>query len=75
MEKLSISAYWAGVVSTVLALVTRGLAMLGIYAMPTAQPGVAKVPISSRTFLEGAILFFVMAIAGHVIASAKTQRS
>ena len=75
MEKqLSMAAYWAGIVSTLLALVTRGLAMFGIYAMPTAQPGVAKVPISYRTFLEGAVLFFVMAIAGSVITWAKTQR-
>ena len=75
MEKqLATAAYWAGIVSTVLALIMRGLALLGIYAF---SPGVVagRNPVSFRTFLEGAILFFVMAIASSVIAMAKDRKA
>ena len=63
MEKqLTVGAYWAGIASTVLALLARGLALFGMFAV--AAPGAAGSPISYRTFLEGAELFFLMAIAG-----------
>ncbi len=74
MEKqLSTAAYWIGIVSTVLALVTRGLTVLGIFVFPMPSPG--KIPISYRSFLDGAILFFLMAIAGSVITWAKAPKA
>lgn len=75
-RQLSVIAYWIGIASTVLALITRGLAVIGVQVFPTAQQTVgSRVPVSYRTFLEGAVLFFVMAIAGSVLSWAKTQRS
>ena len=77
MEKqLATAAYWIGVLSTALALILRGLAVLGVFVFPyTPTAAGGKIPISYRTFLEGAILFFVMAIASAVIAWAKEQRA
>jgi hypothetical protein len=72
-KQLSTAAYWIAIVSTVLALITRGLAVLGIFVFPVSSPG--KIPISYRTFLDGAILFFIMAIASSVIAWAKKQEA
>jgi len=75
-KKLSIVAYWIGIVSTVLAIILRGLAVLGIFLFPsTPLAGGDKIPVSYRTFLEGAVLFFVMAIASSVIAWAKAQKA
>ena len=75
MEKqLATAAYWIGVLSTLIAIITRGLALLGIFVFsPTVVAG--KNPISYRTFLEGAILFFVMAIASALIAWAKERKA
>ncbi len=74
MEKqLATAAYWIGLVSTVLALITRGLTVLGIFVFPVSTPG--KIPISYRSFLDGAILFFIMAIASSVIVWAKAQKA
>lgn len=75
MEKqLATAAYWIGILSTVLALIMRGLALLGIFAYsPAVFAG--KNPISFRTFLEGAILFFVMAIASTAVAWAKERKA
>lgn len=78
MEKqLSAAAYWIGLASTVIALILRGLAVLGIVLFPYRPDAIAagKIPISYRTFLEGAVLFFVMAIAGSVITWTKAQKS
>ena len=73
MEKqLSTIAYWIGVLSTVVALITRLLAAVGVFVF-TSTPG--KVPISYRSFLDGAMLFFVMAIASSVAAWVKQQRA
>lgn len=73
MEKqLATAAYWIGLISTVLALITRGLAVLGISIFPASDLG--KIPISYRSFLDGAILFFIMAIASSVVAWAKAQK-
>jgi hypothetical protein len=74
-KQLATAAYWIGLVSTVLALITRGLTVLGIFVfpVPTATPG--KIPISYRSFLDGAILFFIMAIASSVIVWAKAQKA
>ena len=74
MEKqLSTVAYWIGVISTVLALITRLLAMMGVLVLPAQTLG--KNPISYRSFLDGAMLFFVMAIASSVAMWVKQQKS
>ena len=75
MEKqLSNAAYWLGIISSVLALITRGLSALGVALFPVvSSPG--KIPISYRSFLDGAILFFTMAIASSVTMWAKSQKS
>jgi hypothetical protein len=75
MEKqLTIAAYWVGIASTVVALITRALAMFGIVALAAASsPG--RSPISYRTFLEGAELFFLMAIAGSVLIWARSNKT
>jgi hypothetical protein len=72
-KQLATAAYWIGLVSTVLALITRGLTVLGIFVFPVSTTG--KIPISYRSFLDGAILFFIMAIASSVIVSAKAQKA
>jgi len=72
MEKqLSTVAYWIGVISTVLALITRLLAVFGVL-VSTSTSG--KIPITYRSFLDGAILFFVMAIASSLAMSVKAQK-
>jgi hypothetical protein len=74
MEKqVSTVAYWIGVICTILALITRLLAVIGIFVSSTAPSG--KVPISYRSFLDGAILFFMMAIASSVAMWVKQQKS
>jgi hypothetical protein len=74
MEKqLCTVAYWIGVISTALALMTRLLAVIGLFALPAATAG--KNPISYRSFLDGAMLFFVMAIASSVAMWVKQQKS
>ena len=73
MEKqLCSAAYWIGIISTVLAVIGRGLAVLGIFVFPVV-PG--RILISYKTFLDGAMLFFVMAIASSVTMWAKGQNS
>jgi hypothetical protein len=74
MEKqLGIAAYWLGFISTVLALITRALAMVGVWGLPAATSG--KIPLSYKSFLDGAMLFFVMAIASSVVMWVKQQKS
>lgn len=54
MEKqLSTVAYWIGIISTVLALITRLLAVFGVFVSTSAS---GKIPITYRSFLNGAIL-------------------
>jgi len=73
MEKrLCNASYWIGIVSTVLAVIMRGLAIVGVFVFP-ASPGAIR--ISYHTFLDGAMLFFVMAIASSVTMWAKSQKS
>jgi len=74
-KQLSTAAYWIAVVSTVLALITRLLAAMGIFVFPQMPQTPGKIPISYRSFLDGAILFFIMAIASSVIAWAKAQKT
>jgi hypothetical protein len=73
-KQLAAIAYWLGILSTILALITRGLAVMGWFAFSNAYAGRGN-PISYRTFLEGAVLFFVMAIASGVIALSKERSS
>lgn len=73
MEKqLSVASYWIGLVSLVLALVFRILAIMGV-AVWSASP--ASVPISYLTFFHGAEVFLLLSIASSVIAWAKLPRS
>lgn len=77
MEKqLATAAYWIGIASTAIALITRALAVLHVFVLPhnTTVPGGTSA-LSYRSFLEGAILFFVMAIASAVIALAKERKA
>ncbi len=70
---LATAAYCIGVVSAVLALITRGPAAMGVFVLHLSAPG--QNAISYRSFLDGAILFFIMAIASSVIAWAKAQKA
>lgn len=73
MEKqLTVAAYWIAVGSTVLALVFRALAFWGVWLFPLT-PG--RSVISHRTFLDGAVLFFLMAIAGSVLTSTRSYKT
>jgi hypothetical protein len=71
-KQLATAAYWIGIVSTLVALAMRALAVMGIFEF---SPSVGRHPISYRTFLEGAVLFFVMAIASGVLALTKERRA
>jgi hypothetical protein len=73
-RKLATTAFWIGILSTALAIVMRGLAIVGIpaYSAAYAENG---HPLTFRTFLEGAILFFVMAIAAGVLAWSKERKA
>jgi hypothetical protein len=71
-KQLATTAYWIGILSTVLALIMRGLAVIGMFAF---SPTVGRNPISYKTFLDGALLFFVMAIASAGIAWIKERKA
>jgi hypothetical protein len=74
MEKqLTIGAYWAGIASTVLALLTRALALFGLFTVKASEA--MAVPVTYRTFLEGAELFFLMAIAGSTLSWVRGNRA
>jgi hypothetical protein len=70
-KQLSTIGYWLGILSTLLAIVFRGLAVLGVAIFPVAAPG--KIPLSYRSFLDGAMLFFMLAIASSLIKWARSQ--
>jgi len=73
MEKHVIKwSYWLGVVCAVVALVTRALNVLGIPANLVAGRG---NPIAYRSFFDGALLFFVTAIATASYAWFKLHKS
>lgn len=72
MEKHIIQwGYWLGVVCVVLAVVTRGLNVLGVVNLLTGRGN----PIGYRSFLDGALLFFLAAIATSAYAWFKTHKS
>lgn len=77
MEKrLATAVYWFGIVSAAIAIIGRGLAMFGVFVLPyTSASAGTKIPASYRTFLDGAILFFVMAIASVVMAWIKERKA
>ena len=61
MEKSILTvSYWLGVLCTVLAVAMRVLNMLGVSFYEVMTRG---NPIAFRTFLNGAMLFFLAAIA------------
>ncbi len=60
MEKHIIRwSYWLGIVSVVLAFVTRALNVLGVVTLFRGRGNA----IGYHTFLDGALLFFVATIA------------
>jgi hypothetical protein len=71
-KQLATAAYWIGILSTVIALIMRGLAVMGMFAF---SPTVGRNPISYKTFLDGALLFFVMAIASSATAWIKDRKA
>ena len=73
-RQLATAAYWIGILCTVVAIITRGLALIGIFAFSNA-PVSGRNPLSYRTFLEGAVLFFVMAAASGIVALAKERKA
>jgi hypothetical protein len=74
-KRLSTTAFWIAIASTAVALITRSLALVGILAVEPGIRGGKYFPLTYRTFLEGAVLFFVMAIASAAIALLKEKRA
>ena len=74
-KQLGTAAYWIAIASTAIALIMRALALVGILAVQPGIGGGKYYPLSYRTFLEGAVLFFVMAISSGVIALAKERKA
>jgi hypothetical protein len=67
-------SYWIGLLCTVIAIVARVLAMIGVMAGPLAGGGAAgRIPLSYKSFLDGAMLFFLMSIASAVGMWAKDK--
>jgi len=71
-KQLAVTAYWIAISSTALAIVFRALAFFGIWLFPLSPE---RSVISHRTFLDGAILFFLMAIAGAVLSSTRSHKT
>jgi hypothetical protein len=68
-------SYWIGLLCTVIAIIERGLTMIGIMAGPLAGGGAAgRIPLSYKSFLDGAMLFFLMSIASAVGMWAKDKQ-
>jgi hypothetical protein len=62
MEKqLSVVGYWLGLICTVLALIFKGFNVLNI--IPPFMAASGRNAISHTSFLHGAVLFFLLAIA------------
>jgi len=67
-------SYWIGLLCTVIAIITRGLTMIGVMAGPLAGGGAfGRIPLSYKSFLDGAMLFFLMSIASAVGMWAKDR--
>jgi hypothetical protein len=74
-KKICNAAYWIGIISAALALVSRGLAFIGVSTFQLSTMGEGRVGISYKTFVEGAVLFFLMAIASSAAIWTKAQKS
>jgi hypothetical protein len=73
MERmLAALAYWVGLACTVFALIQRGFAAMNISDLPHALDS-AKLPLSYKSFMDGAILMFVISIASSLIARPRTD--
>jgi len=72
-KRIATLTYWLGLISTVLAFITRTGAIWGIFPAPH-MAAVGKIPLSYWSFFDGAILMFVIAIASSVIAWTNAQR-
>jgi hypothetical protein len=53
-------SYWLGAILAILALIARGLNMIGLNTLAFTTRG---NEVSYHTFVEGAVLFFVISIA------------
>lgn len=53
-------SYWLGAILAILALIARGLNMIGLNPLAFTTRG---NEVSYHTFVEGAVLFFVISIA------------
>ena len=72
MEKHIIGwSYWLGMVSLVLGFITRALNFLGTFPGVTGRGG---QPITYQTFLDGAFLLFLTAIATWCYTSFKSHK-
>jgi len=65
VEQLTVTAYWIASISAGLAVILRLLAFFGIWVF-RLSPG--RATISHMTFRDGAVLFFLMAIAGSLLS-------
>ena len=75
-ERLGKVAYWIGIICTVVAVVGRGLAMIGVWVVPVGGgPSPGRVPLSYKSFLDGAVMFYVMAIASSAATWVKAHKS
>ena len=72
---LAILSYWLGLVSTVLAFITRLLAAKDIPFLPSLLSAPGGMHVSYKSFFDGAILMFVIAIASSIIAWTKTHKA
>ncbi len=72
MEKqLSVLGYWLGLISAALALIFRGLAAMNIIPPHMGTPG--GLAISYLSFLHGAELFLLVAIASACLGSRRQK--
>ncbi len=73
MEKhIAVYSYWLGIVCTVLTIILRALAVFGIW--PDFVPAEGAF-ISYYTFLRGAILLFLLAIASRQVGDWRADKS
>lgn len=69
-RQISRYSYWLGMACVPIALIMRGLSILGVWMPSNATPGVT---IGYMSFYKGALLFLVVAIAAANVASRKGQ--
>lgn len=73
-KKLAIIAYWIGIACTVIAVIERGLAMIGVWGSPSVSRFIWQMQLSGKSFLDGAMLFFLMAVASSAALWVKTHK-